>query len=58
MMCASPFDARTCDVMVRTSNTFPSQEACTEQVRKDFDEMGQQNVYARYKCFEMQEMSI
>jgi hypothetical protein len=58
LMCASPVDARTCDVLVRTSNTFPTLEACTSQVRDDLSKMGLQNIYTRYKCYEMQQRSI
>jgi hypothetical protein len=58
MMCASPVDVRTCNVMVRTSNFFPTLEACSEQVRTDLDGMGLQNLYTRFQCFEMKQRSI
>lgn len=57
LICASPVDARTCDVMVRTSNSFPTLNSCIAQVGKDLEGMGLQNIYTRFKCFEMQERS-
>ena len=58
LMCSSPLDVRTCDVIVRTSNTFPSLQACTAQVRQDLDDMGLQNIYTKFKCYQMQGRSI
>ena len=58
LMCASPMDLRTCDVMLRTENFFPTVEACLTQVGRDFEGMGLHNVYSRYKCFKMQERSF
>jgi hypothetical protein len=57
MLCASPVDARTCDVMVRTSNSFATLQSCMAQVERDLEGMRLQNIYSRYKCFEMQERS-
>ncbi|MFZ9079171.1 MAG: hypothetical protein ACO23H_11610 [Alphaproteobacteria bacterium] len=55
MICASPMDVRTCDVLVRTDQGFFSQEACAAQVREDVTKMKNgMNFYARYKCYQMQ----
>ena len=54
LICASPVDATSCDVLVRTSGGVFSQDTCIAQVKDDLSNMNVQNVYTRYKCFEMQ----
>lgn len=55
LICATPVDARTCDVLVRTMNAFYSRKSCEEQVKTDLTNMLQgKNIYSRYKCYQMQ----
>lgn len=55
LICASPMDVRTCDVLVRTDQAFFSQESCEAQVEKDLDNMiNGRNFYARFNCYRMQ----
>ncbi len=55
LICASPMDVRTCDVLVRTDQGFFSQEACEAQVKEDLDGMiNGRNFYARFSCYKMQ----
>ena len=58
MLCSSPIDVRSCDVMVRTEGTFPTFEACSAQVEADVAGMQLPTVYLRHKCFEMRGQSI
>lgn len=58
LICGSPVDVRTCDVLVRTHGTFPTLQACTSQVKTDLEGMGLQNIYTRYKCYQMMGQSI
>jgi len=58
MLCSSPFDVRTCNVMIRTSNTFPTLESCTMQVREDLANMGVDNIFSRFQCVQMKGRSI
>jgi len=55
LMCVSPVDVKTCDVLVRTDQGFFSQAACTAQVEDDVSNMMKgRNFYARYQCYQMQ----
>ena len=55
LICASPMDVRTCDVLMRTDQGFFSKESCTKQVKEDLDGMmNGRNFYARYQCYQMQ----
>ena len=58
LVCASPVDVRTCDVMVRTAGGFPTMESCISQVEADLQGMRLTNIYTRYKCYQMQGQSI
>ncbi len=55
LVCASPMDVRTCDVLMRTDQGFFSQAACTAQVEEDVSNMlNGRNFYVRYQCYQMQ----
>ena len=55
LICASPMDVRTCDVLVRTDQGFFSQAACKSQVEEDVKNIKNgRNFYARYQCYQMQ----
>jgi hypothetical protein len=54
LICISPADVRTCDVLVRTDGTFFTETACNAQVKEDVQGMlNQRPLYARYKCYEI-----
>lgn len=53
LICASPMDVRTCDVLVRTDSMFFSEKACVKQVKEDVTQMlNGRRVYYRLKCYE------
>lgn len=54
LICMSPMDVRSCDVLVRTSGSFPTEELCSSRVVADLNQMlnGRQ-IYARAKCYQI-----
>jgi len=55
LICVSPIDVKTCDVLVRTDQGFFSKAACVAQVEEDVSGMTNgRNFYARYQCYQMQ----
>lgn len=55
LLCINPMDVKTCDVLVRTSEMFFTEEACEAQVSDDVRQMmNGQRMYNRYKCYQMQ----
>lgn len=54
LICATPADARTCDVLVRTQGAFYSQQSCEQQVKTDLTNMLKDRpIYTRYKCYQL-----
>ena len=55
LICVSPVDVKTCDVLVRTDQGFFSKDSCIAQVEEDVSSMTNgRNFYARYQCYQMQ----
>lgn len=58
LMCASPVDVRTCDVLVRTDTSFPTLEQCASRIAADVEGMDLKNIYTRFKCYQIMGQSI
>jgi hypothetical protein len=52
LTCSGPI-ATTCDVLVRTGGTFPTQEECSKEVKTVANELANNGLYVKGKCYKL-----